>query len=184
MTELKAMAKKKYALICGALFAVALIVGGLTAVGFLARYWWFFDIAVQFRSAYLLLLAPSALALLFMGRPRMAGIITFFTLANLVFIVPLYIAPAPKAGAASEIWRAAQINVFIANESPDRVVDYIERYRPDFVVMQEIDQAWLRHLARLKSDYPYLEALPRNDAFGIAILSRRPLKNTRFVSRV
>jgi endonuclease/exonuclease/phosphatase (EEP) superfamily protein YafD len=46
------------------------------------------------------------------------------------------------------------------------------------VVIEEIDKQWLAQLETLQPYYPYIKSVPRQDNFGIAVLSRIPFKQT------
>lgn len=51
---------------------------------------------------------------------------------------------------------------------------------PDVVGLVEPNERWLRALAPALADYPHRLEQPREDNFGMALYSRRPLRNARF----
>ncbi len=176
------MFARKHGWISGVFFSIAMTVGVLTLVGFLGRYWWPLEISAQFRYAYSLLLVPLAAGFFIAGRTMAGSIITTFAIINLLMIVPLYFGPVSAAERRNQTWRAAQINVLKSNKTPERVLEFIDEYRPDFIVLEEVDKAWLSQFALLDTEYPHVKIEPRADSFGIALLSRRPINRAKFIS--
>lgn len=72
-------------------------------------------------------------------------------------------------------------NVNTVNRRHEQLIALVRRERPEVVVVLEVNQRWLDALDELKPEYPYWVARPRPDNFGIALLSRRPLKQPRIV---
>jgi endonuclease/exonuclease/phosphatase (EEP) superfamily protein YafD len=51
----------------------------------------------------------------------------------------------------------------------------IQREAPDVLVIEEVNDRWLRDLRPLTGLFPHTVTVPRDDNFGIALFSRRPL---------
>jgi len=67
-------------------------------------------------------------------------------------------------------------NVYIDNEYVDDVADRILLEDPDVLVLLEVgDFGWAK-LKRVRERMPYVMTALRNDSFGMAILSRKPLR--------
>jgi endonuclease/exonuclease/phosphatase (EEP) superfamily protein YafD len=65
-------------------------------------------------------------------------------------------------------------NVQYGNTDHDRFLRWLASHPSDLVVVQELTSAWARDLSGLPA-YPYRSMLPREDAYGIGVLSRWPL---------
>jgi len=76
-----------------------------------------------------------------------------------------------------------QINVNTANKRFDDVITYVKQKSPDIVCCEEINAAWrARLITGLGKEYPYVNALPREDNFGIGVFSKKPFKNSAIVT--
>jgi len=97
-------------------------------------------------------------------------------------VLPWHFGRAEASTDAGPALRILLANVLTSNEDYTRIVRLVERERPDIVVAQETNDAWVRALAVLRSDYPYVETRPREDNFGMALYSRVPFKDLRTVT--
>jgi len=73
-------------------------------------------------------------------------------------------------------------NVLRTNPTPERVVDELERWQPDLVVLEEVSPAWAPTLARLDATWPSSVAQPADHNFGIAARARRPWQSAEIIS--
>lgn len=99
-------------------------------------------------------------------------------LVLLVAVGILAAGSAPRAEAEPEL-RALFANVASWNRQPDRVIDLIRRERPDVIGLAEVDFAWMSRLQPLRADYPHAIDSPRDDDYGLVLLSRVPLSDPR-----
>lgn len=150
------------------------IVGGLTVLGFLGRLWWVCDLASHFRVQYGLFLAACALVLLAQKRLRAAAVPATLALVNGALVAPCYW-PVAEPPAGPRALRVGVVNLLCLNREPTRALAFFRAARPDFLLLMEVTEHWLRALDELKDDYPHTYALPREDSFGIAVFSRLPL---------
>jgi endonuclease/exonuclease/phosphatase family metal-dependent hydrolase len=74
----------------------------------------------------------------------------------------------------------AAANVFYSNSQREPLLDWLETRPADIVILQEVTEAWARDLAA-RTAYPNRHLLPREDAYGIGVLSRWPLESVRLV---
>lgn len=147
----------------------------LTLLGFLGRLWWFFDLASHFRSQYLFILFLSSLILLLGKQPAAAGGVAVFALINLAFVAPLYIHTNPAIEVVPDR-RILLLNVLQRNNHYEEVRSLIRSEQPDIIVLVETNQKWLDELSEFQSVYPYTHSKPREDNYGVALLSREPLQ--------
>ncbi|GAG33229.1 unnamed protein product, partial [marine sediment metagenome] len=96
---------------------------------------------------------------------------SLFAVVNLVLIVPVYLgAPAHETG--SKTFRAVFLNVSTPNRAHDKVISFIGSTGADFIVIAEVNDLWIRKLRSGLEDYTFCRQSPREDNFGIALMSR------------
>ena len=71
--------------------------------------------------------------------------------------------------------RVLVANVLTSNPQHDLLLGLIEREQPDVIALVEVDDHWLAALRPLDATYPYRVVETRDDNFGVALFSRRPL---------
>ena len=154
---------------------------GLTLTGFLGQLAWFLDLTSHFRPQYAALLALSSVAALLRRKARLCLIYGAFATLN-VGIVIASVGGAPAAGVKTdETLRVVLLNVHTANQRFDRVREYLRGSKPHVAVLEEVDARWMEELAELRGLFPHQISEPRDDNFGIAMLSRLPLRHASIV---
>ena len=148
-----------------------------TLLGFLGRLFWLFDLFAHFRvQLFQLTLVLIAVAI---WRRNNRLLVAWILLAclNYAFVLPFYFGkpPAPKEDPA----RAMLLNILASNGNAEQVLEAIEQFDPDVLVLEEVTPRWDKKLAGL--DYPYRVAAVRDDCFGMLLLSRYPLSHTNVV---
>jgi endonuclease/exonuclease/phosphatase (EEP) superfamily protein YafD len=73
------------------------------------------------------------------------------------------------------------VNLYGHNHDFARFIELARRENPDVILLVEVDAAWSGALAALAADYPQRLVSVREDLFGIALLSRLPLLESRVV---
>ena len=147
-------------------------------IGFLGRAWWRFELLCHFRAQYFLGLAVVSLLLVIRKHFKAASITGVVALINLALILPLYFGPSQPTGNGQPL-RLLSMNVLTQNQEHDRVREFIRETDADFVLLQEVNSTWMEALEPLTSLYPYQKYQPREDNFGIALLSKLPFKEIR-----
>ena len=153
----------------------------LVAASFAGRFHWSLDLTTHFRAQYALAAGALLIGCLAVRSYRFALAPLALVLINLWFLAPFYLPydePTP-APAKVERLKIVSLNVHAGSRAYNDVIAYIRNARPDFVVLTEVTQAWLAGLQPLDDEYPELHYEARLDAFGIALLSKRPLINVR-----
>ena len=69
----------------------------------------------------------------------------------------------------------ATVNVRFRNDEHDLALEWLKANPADVVLVQEVTAAWAAALATMRQQYPQQKFLPREDTYGIALLSRWPL---------
>ena len=164
--------------------ALGVVLGALAWFGALAgaRHWRL----DQLGHGVPLLWGGSALclAVLLWGRSwRWAGVAAALVVACGFQVIPWFIAPSGGQGGDSggESLRLYYANVLMLNEDVAGLREKIEQSSADIVALVEPDQEWLSALAPALSTYPHRIENPRNDMFGIALYSKRPLASAEVI---
>lgn len=182
--------------IVSALDRLALLAAlGLLAATFAAlaaKVWWGFELFSHFRAHYVLLQLPLVVALVALGRRHVAALLALAVVPNAWPLLPYVSAagPAQAAVAAGGSGRASDavsstielmaVNVEFRNRSSERLLEMIRAEAPDAVLVVEYTDEWRARLEPVFEDYPHHVLLPDDDAaFGIALLSKLPLRDVR-----
>jgi endonuclease/exonuclease/phosphatase (EEP) superfamily protein YafD len=162
---------------------VGLALASLAAA--LAPHGWPFELFAHFRWQ---LAAATALTIPVVVLTRRAGLMAIAAVALAGQSWPLFdrmVQPAESAPPAAPCHgprlRVASINLWVGNEDPRRVLDWLASHPADVVLLQEVTPAWRDALDATRDDYPNRLMVPRPDPYGIGILSRLPLAHVRTV---
>jgi endonuclease/exonuclease/phosphatase (EEP) superfamily protein YafD len=165
----------------GDVVLIGVVVSAATLLGFFGTWWWLADLFSHFRVQYFLVLAVVVLLLLAGRRWKAAACFGLAAMVNLSTILPLYFGRAGPVAADGPPLRAMLLNVNRESGDAARVANAIEQFDPDFVVLEEVDAAWIRELGPSLDGYAHRRAEPRTDSFGIALWSRLPLGRAEIV---
>lgn len=110
------------------------------------------------------------------------GLITAITIQS-TRVLPYYVGEkavpdAAQGGASQENSVGILIaNVLITNRKAADFLQIVEQTDPDLLLVMEVDQWWVNQLKPLKEKYPYVMEYPLDNAYGMALYSRLPLKD-------
>lgn len=113
--------------------------------------------------------------------------VTFGLLIATVGIQTYYLWPylpvakkvVPTAAAQDNTDRTIRLflaNVLMTNRSMDTLRRQIEDRRPDLLLLMEVDRWWVEQLQDIAADYPYRIEQPNDQAYGMLLYSRFPIK--------
>lgn len=160
--------------------AVLLLCG--SAAGWLSAWHWMLDLTTHFRH-YWFALALGGLAVATLTRRwPAAAILAVATVINATDLAPYWV-PQPighVAGDAQPV-RLITMNVRRVNRDTAGATAYLRAKQPDVAAVLEVDARWAEALETLADLFPHRVIVPRSDNFGIAVLSRDPLTDTRIV---
>lgn len=84
----------------------------------------------------------------------------------------------PMPHVENEQVRIAQVNVLQFNQRHELVAEHILQLDADILAFQEVDQLWADSLLKvLAAEYPYFSLAPQDNCYGMALFSRKPLKD-------
>ncbi|MCY2685940.1 endonuclease/exonuclease/phosphatase family protein [Salinimicrobium sp. TH3] len=69
-------------------------------------------------------------------------------------------------------------NVLVTNRSSDKLIALIDENHPDIVLAMETDDWWAEQLDVLQKAFPYKMEYPLENAYGMVLYSKLPLKNS------
>lgn len=153
--------------------SVALVIcgGAPTLLGLAGGMWWLFDIFAHFRVQFVVMLLP-ALVLALLRRQRwVAAAGGALLVLNLALVLPPCFGSAATGAPALTLISA---NVHSSNTDYARLLQLVNRERPDVVVVLEVSDAWAASLEEGLPEYATRLIHPRPDNFGIAFLSKLP----------
>ncbi len=157
------------AVVLGALVAAPMILGALgDRVALLA-------LADHFQAQYALALIATVVALLVLRRWRFAALFGALLVVPAVRLAPC-VFPTSVPSARGPRVSVLLINVQTENPRHDLVVAEVRRLRPDVVVFEEVDAAWLAALTRSLGAWPHRVVAARGDNFGVAVFSALPME--------
>jgi endonuclease/exonuclease/phosphatase (EEP) superfamily protein YafD len=167
--------------VTGLLVAAGALTAAASIAGLAGRYWWVLDLASHFRVQYFIVLAIVAAALCVMQAYRTAIVFALVALVNLALVLPLYTGTTRSAATPDRSFRVMLINVYRHNKDHAAVLDTITKHNPDFVIAEEVNQRWMTVLHTLGEHYPHVVSQPREDNFGIALLSKYPIVDANVI---
>ncbi len=138
-----------------------------------------FELLCHFQLQYFIASIVVLLWLAVLRRPRAALLASAAMVVSGSALLPLWFAP-PNNGAhppdkPTKKLRVLHANVLASNEQPEKLLALVAREKPDLLALYEVNARWIKALTGLANDYPYRKESPREDEFGILVLSRTPL---------
>lgn len=94
---------------------------------------------------------------------------------TLQFISLYYPQDIKRDGSDLKTLSVLSINVLRANDEYDKVLEQIEKYQAELVVLSETDSLWVDALLPEMDEYPFVIYRTRKDNFGISLFSKIPL---------
>jgi endonuclease/exonuclease/phosphatase (EEP) superfamily protein YafD len=129
----------------------------------------------HFRMQYCAVAAMLAvILLLFRDRDWALGMLAIAAV-NAAMLVPWYFPHDYQVGENASSLTILHANVYGRNDDYRRFVELLAAEQPDIFFVQEMGAGMLEALLAVHSDYPFHEAVVRDDFFGIAVYSRLPL---------
>ncbi len=159
---------------------VAITVATCAVLGLLGGLWWFFDLFAHFRLQYAVVLSIVTAVYACLRRWRIAVPLFAVLVIDIGLQLPLYYAtPAPAAEGGIR-FELTLFNVNADNSRRDEVADFLRAGDSDVIVVLEVTAAMAglleETLARPPHDYRII-ARAREDSFGIALLTRVPVRH-------
>lgn len=154
----------------------AVLIGTLLALvaAWGARLDWRLDLASHFPLQRAIAFAAAGCLLSAARSYRSAAFASVCFALQLSALVPFWL-PTGATRAEGRVYRGLTVNLLASNGNPDPTIAYLREAKADFVGLQELTPAWSEEFNALKREYPYSALYPREGAFGIGFVSRRPI---------
>ena len=149
-----------------------------TLLGSVHRY---LELFSHFRLQYLIASAVLLIAFLVLRRRPEIAALAATLLLNASLVMPWYSLPGTRAVAGGPTLALLLANVYTRNDRYEALSSLIDETQADVVVLQELTPAWLSNLEPALVDYAFRLAIPRDDAFGIGIFSRKPMPSVEAI---
>lgn len=155
----------------------------LSLAGSLGRSHKLFELTSHFKAQYLIASFVCLLSFFFLRAwPWAACALTCFLL-NLSFMLPVYFTHRSSTSDLSNPrLKVIQANVLYANTNYPAFIDFVERERPDVLIVQEVTAGWLDALEALRDYESISRIVPEDGGSGIALYSQITLSDAKIVS--
>ena len=141
-------------------------------LGLFGRYHWTLDLLTHFRIQYFATLAVCAIVCALSKRTRPALVSAAAAIILSATLVPYYFPRAADNGPGD--LKVISHNVFTANNRVDDVLAFLKQESADIVFLMEVNRHWAERLRSLSGIYPHIVERPREDNFGVMLLSKHP----------
>jgi endonuclease/exonuclease/phosphatase (EEP) superfamily protein YafD len=145
-----------------------------TFAGWLGRWYWLLDLCDHFRLQCTVVSLASVVWFVGSQRKWLTVLSVAVAAANAYPILRTTWVAGPAPGSPWSL-DVCCFNVLASNPQKEPVIRYLREQAPEVIVLLEVDQAWANALTGLEDVYPHRLIHPRDDNFGIALLSRHPL---------
>jgi endonuclease/exonuclease/phosphatase (EEP) superfamily protein YafD len=141
----------------------------------------YLELFSHFRLQYLAVALILSALLFALRNRRWAALMLVVAAINTVPVAPWYMAEAEATVVSGPAIKLLLSNVYSGNRNSQALVDLVLDEDPDVVFLQELTGKRSRELAALRDIYTYSLNIPREDNFGIAVLSRHPFAGARVI---
>ena len=164
-----------FLLLRGALYAVSLI----PVSAFLATYFapnvWVLDLLNNFQVQLLIAQLPCLILAVLLRRWRLTACLSVPLLLCLWGVTGVYrAAPVPARDSAQ--LKIMSVNVYHLNDDYAEMIDIVQAYDPDILVLVELTPRWFDQMTPLRETYPHQSLEPRYWGAGIGLFSKLPLE--------
>ena len=152
-----------------------------TLIRYLGRWNWLCEITTHFVVQATVLASIATLLLLVRRHWRLCAVAAILTLVNAAEWVPYYSLQSltSQAYKADETLIVVSTNVYSRNRNSADLHQWLSDTQADVVFVSEVDGWWAKQLDSWKAEWPHQILEPRQDNFGLALLSRFPIKSSQ-----
>ena len=75
-------------------------------------------------------------------------------------------------------FRLVVMNVLMYNRNTKKAMEILQATHPDIIIGLETDEWWVEQLEQLHGEYPYRVEVPKDNTYGMILLSKFKLENT------
>ena len=156
-----------------------LAAGGAAWISLAAGAWWVLDLSSPFQVQYAVALVLCTVGLVVCGRRRWALAALLLAVLPAARVAPYFLSTAETSAPGGTRVRVAAFNLLSSNHRHGEVLRWVRETAPDVVVFPEVTLAWARQLDTLADILPHAVMRTHEGNFGMAVLSRHPLRAER-----
>lgn len=152
-----------------------------TLVRYLGRWHWVFELTTHFVVQATVLAGLATLLLLVRRQGHLALVAGVLTLVNAAEWLPYYSTASLTSDAfgPQETLVVVSANVYSRNRRSDELLRWMKQNDAEVVFLSEVDPWWAVQIESWKADWPYQIVRPREDNFGLALLSQHPITDSQ-----
>jgi len=98
-------------------------------------------------------------------------------LINYTFLVSKTVPTATLITSSDTQLSLLLVNVKMKNRDSEKLIDIIERKKPDIILAMEVNKWWDNELKTIQAEYPYIHETINDVAYGMTLYSKFPLNN-------
>lgn len=166
------------------LFLLILFLLICSIISYIPTYNYIIDIISQFKIQYLYLGTSTLIYYIFAYSKTPRTLFKIFIICsltivglNLYDICKNYSPLEDLLSKNNEQIKIGHFNVLTKNDNYHKILEQVETEKPDIILLEEVNETWLKNIEKIRNQYPYFLEHPREDNFGIALYSKKPLKN-------
>ena len=157
------------------LFYSFFIIGCVLFIGtFLGNYFWFFDLISHFRIQALIVFILTLFGFIFLNDKKFIIINTAIVFYILISIIPFYFSNEKRIKPNNNL-KLFYTNVLTSNQNFGTLTNLIQQENPDIIGLIEVNKDWESHIHCDLDEYKYIVSLPRDDNFGVLLLSKKEI---------
>lgn len=151
-----------------------------SVLGFMEGFSWTFALFSHFRVHYLIAAVALLIGAILLKRTLAARFAGALLLLNLVTIAHglSFTQDRIEVSSPSHL-KILSANVHSANLDSSKLKELVARTDPDTIILFEVNNRWKNELENMSTQYPFSTGNIREDNFGILLLSRWRLTNSR-----
>jgi len=141
---------------------------------FFGDYSFLSEMLVNFQLQILAVMIPFPFLIALTRRYCVAGVLLLIT-GTCAFPVVRAWVPAWQPPAGDKSVRLMTFNVLAPNQHFDKVIEEVQRFDPDILIIAEMSEAWKLRLDTLAEVYRWQAIQPRSHGYGIGVYSKFPI---------
>jgi endonuclease/exonuclease/phosphatase (EEP) superfamily protein YafD len=165
--------------VCKRLIVLAVLSSTVvTLASLFGRFNWILELLTHFRLQ--MVIGTLCAAVLAVALRSWRSFVVLIALAgiNLGFLAGYVFPSSSSVQAQPATFRVLSANVSKRNSDYAALHALVNDLKPDVIGLIEVDERWIQSLSIIESSYPYRILRPEDGAYGLAIFSRIPFRET------
>ena len=144
------------------------------------RWHWMLELTTHFTVQAAVLSLIAGIVLLLRRRRWWGGLCLGLAIYNADAWILSWVPESFGTSAAvnDESLRVVSANVYSQNRNAKGLREWLDSIKPDVIFISEVDPWWAMQIESWKADWPHQIVRARGDHFGLALLSRYPIRDS------